>query len=150
MAFFISDHMTDVDHPPCHQHPITDVVCAVITDTIGRVLACKRPEGKHLAGLWEFPGGKVEPAENPEDALKREILEELAVDIVIIHSMTPVEWDYGSVRIRLQPYVCRIVSGEPNPSEHEELLWCHPNDFGDLDWAAADRPILEEMVRKSV
>ena len=122
-----------------------EVVCGVIEDSEGRFLACLRPAGKHLGGLWEFPGGKIDPGESPDAALARELKEELAVDVEVGRALTPVVWNYGEITIRLQPFICRIVSGELRALEHEELRWCVPGDFPHLPWADADIPILREI-----
>jgi 8-oxo-dGTP diphosphatase len=124
---------------------MVDVVCGVIEDADGCFLACLRPEGKHLGGLWEFPGGKVEPGESPADALARELEEELGVRVVVGDAMCPVTWHYPRGAIRLLPYRCRITSGVPQALEHERLLWCAPHDFGTLDWAEADVPVLDQL-----
>jgi 8-oxo-dGTP diphosphatase len=122
-----------------------DVVCAVI-ERDGRILACKRRAGGHLAGLWEFPGGKVEQGEAADAALVREISEELAVQVVPGAAMRPVVWNYGRGPIRLLPYRCALAGGEPQPLEHEAIRWCDAADTAALDWAAADVPVLAEWL----
>lgn len=122
-----------------------DVVCGVIENASGQILACLRPAGKHLGGLWEFPGGKIDPGESPEAALVRELREELTVEVEVGVALTPVIWIYESRTIRLLPFRCKLIGGELHAIEHEELRWCSPQDFGDLDWAAADVPILREI-----
>jgi len=121
-----------------------DVVAGLILDEAGRLLACKRPEGKHLGGKWEFPGGKLEPGEDPAAALIRELDEELGIVVVPAEPLTPVVWDYGRGPIRLHPLLCHIVSGIPHPHEHSEIRWCGVEELGSLDWAEADVPILAE------
>jgi 8-oxo-dGTP diphosphatase len=122
-----------------------DVVCGVIEDREGRFLACLRPQGKHLGGLWEFPGGKVEVGEIPAAALARELLEELSVEVEVGPPLTPVIWAYTERTIRLLPFRCRIIGGELYATEHEELRWCSPENFHELPWADADLPILREI-----
>ena len=122
-----------------------DVVCGVIQDTRGRFLACLRPQGKHLGGKWEFPGGKIDPGETPQAALARELLEELGVVVEVGRALEPVVWAYERGTIRLHPFFCRIVSGEMSAIEHEELRWCAASDFRRLDWADADLPILDQI-----
>ena len=124
-----------------------DVVCGVIVDVEGRFLACLRPQGKHLEGLWEFPGGKVDPGESPEDALVRELREELGVDVEVGVPLDAVLWNYDRGRIRLLPFRCTITGGGLRAIEHEQLLWCAPEDFGALQWAEADLPILQQILR---
>jgi 8-oxo-dGTP diphosphatase len=123
-----------------------EVVCGVIKNPEGQFLACLRPEGKHLGGLWEFPGGKIDPGESPESALVRELREELAVEVEVGAPLAPVTWHYGARTIRLSPFFCRIVGGKLHAVEHEKLLWCAPEKFGDLIWADADVPILREIL----
>lgn len=124
-----------------------DVVCGVIEDSEGRLLACLRPMGKHLGGQWEFPGGKVDPGETPGEALVRELCEELDVRVRVGLPLATVVWDYGQRRIRLLPFRCTILSGAPRAVEHDELRWCSLDTSGDLNWAAADIPILREIRR---
>lgn len=125
-----------------------DVVAGLILDEAGRLLACKRPEGKHLGGKWEFPGGKLEAGESPEQALVRELEEELGIRIEAGAVLTPVVWDYGRGPIRLHPFVCRILGGELHPHEHSEIRWCSPDELKELDWAEADLPILGEWLAR--
>ena len=122
-----------------------DVVCGVIEDTDGRFLVCLRPQGKHMGGLWEFPGGKLDPGESPEDALVRELREELGVEVAVAAALEAVIWNYERGRIRLLPFRCTIIGGELRAIEHERILWCAPEDFGNLAWADADVPVLGQI-----
>lgn len=122
-----------------------DVVCGVVENKNGHFLACLRPQGKHLGGLWEFPGGKVDAGESPEAALVRELMEELCVAVEVVSPLTPVVWAYDERTIRLLPFRCRIIDGVPQALEHEELIWCAPENFIDLRWADADVPVLREI-----
>jgi 8-oxo-dGTP diphosphatase len=121
------------------------VVCGVIKNELGEYLACLRPPGKDLADLWEFPGGKIDPGESPEQALIRELHEELALKVEVLKPMKPVIWHYESLSIRLMPYECMIVSGKPELHVHAAFRWLLPTHFHHLTWAAADIPILEEI-----
>ena len=121
-----------------------DVVAGLILADDGRLLACRRPEDKHLGGKWEFPGGKVETGETPEPALVRELREELEITVEPVRRLTPVIHDYGRGPIRLMPILCRITEGKPQPHEHSEIRWCTAVELGQLDLAAADLPILAE------
>lgn len=125
-----------------------DVVCGVVEDAEGRVLACLRPAGKHLGGLWEFPGGKVEDGESPRTALARELREELGVEVEVLGPLEPVPWQYERGPIRLLPFHCRIIRGEPVAHEHERLCWCACHELGELAWAPADLPVLEQLRHK--
>lgn len=127
--------------------PEVNVVCGVIVSGDGgRYLACRRPEGKHLGGLWEFPGGKVDPGESPEAALKRELMEELGVVVEIKERLTPVRWHYETVTVMLMPFYCKIASGMLRAIEHSEMIWISCGEFSKLEWAPADQPILQELV----
>ena len=125
-----------------------DVVCGLIEDGAGRVLACRRAAGQALAGLWEFPGGKLEPGEDAAAALVRELREELGVVVESGEALAPVEHDYGGFVIRLIPLRCRVVSGEPHPHEHDAIRWVGPHETGALEWAAADLPVVAEWAGK--
>ncbi|MBG7607788.1 MAG: (deoxy)nucleoside triphosphate pyrophosphohydrolase [Verrucomicrobia bacterium] len=128
-----------------------DVVCGVITNSEGKVLACRRGEGRHLAGLWEFPGGKVDEGETPEAALARELKEELGVSVAVGEMLeTVVEWADGVVSIRLAGYWCLISEGEPVVLEHEEIRWCEVAELEGLEWAEADVPLLEEVTNLKI
>lgn len=102
----------------------TSVVCAVIVSD-GGVLVAQRPKGTRLAGFWEFPGGKVEVGESGEDALIREIHEELACEIVIVEQGPAIEWSYAWGNICLQAFRCKLSARSPEPQalEHSALHW---------------------------
>ena len=122
------------------------VVCAVIRDQKGRYLVCQRPHGKALAGCWEFPGGKIEPGEDPESALKREILEELACKIEVGQALPEVVHYYPEASIHLLPFMCSLESGVPFAHEHADILWATLEQCRELLWAPADVPIWEELL----
>jgi 8-oxo-dGTP diphosphatase len=127
-----------------------EVVCALILRN-GCVLCAKRSERMALPLKWEFPGGKLEPNELPEAALQREILEELGVEIEIESALQVSEHSYDGVRtIRLIPYVAVIIDGnEPKAHEHSEIRWVPNSELMQLDWAAADVPIVLEYINRS-
>lgn len=122
------------------------VVCAILVREDGAVLVCQRALNSHLGGLWEFPGGKVEPGETPEAALIREMWEELALEVRCERALSPVDWDYGRGAMRLLPYVCRITAGEPQALEHAALRWCCCEEVSTLEWAPADVPVWREYL----
>ena len=126
---------------------MTEVVCGIIRNAAGEYLACRRPAEKHLGGLWEFPGGKVEIGETPEEALVRELFEELGIDVEVGEALTAVEWSHDGGEIRLRPYLCRISGGELQAKEHDELIWCQATRFSSMTWAPADVPICNELLR---
>jgi len=121
------------------------VVCAVIEDGRGRCLVAQRPAHKHLGLKWEFAGGKVEAGETPQNALIREIEEELGCDIVIEHALPRFTHDYGAVTIEMIPFVCTLASGSPVPHPHEHIAvrWVTDSELATLDLAAADLPVVE-------
>ncbi len=123
-----------------------DVVCGIIRDARGSYLVCLRANGRVLAGHWEFPGGKVERGELPEQALARELREELAVEIHVGDPLSPVEWCAGEGSIRLLPFFCTIREGTPVAIEHQAIEWCTPSRLRPRLWAPADLPILNELV----
>jgi 8-oxo-dGTP diphosphatase len=118
------------------------VVCVIIEQG-GKVLVAQRPSHKHLPFKWEFPGGKVEPHELPEAALRREILEELGCDLGDMRPLPPSEHQYGTVPIRLIPFASRLAIGSPEPVPHEHiaLQWVDPRKLDEVDLAAADVPV---------
>ncbi|WP_374575908.1 8-oxo-dGTP diphosphatase MutT [Phenylobacterium sp.] len=120
------------------------VAAAALVDTDGRVLICQRPKGKQLAGLWEFPGGKVEPGETPEACLIRELNEEL--DIVVTGAcLAPFVFashDYESFHLLMPLYLCRRWSGVVTAKEHEALAWVKPSRLGDYPMPPADAPLV--------
>jgi 8-oxo-dGTP diphosphatase len=122
------------------------VVCALIEDAAGRVLVAQRPAHKHLGGLWEFPGGKIEPGETPKAALRREIGEELGCEIKVGAALAAVRHDYAEVTIELWPFVARLAEGSapPESREHQALRWVTAAEMAALPMPAADAPILKE------
>ena len=120
------------------------VVAAALVDSDGRVLIAQRPEGKQLAGLWEFPGGKVEPGETPETALIRELEEELGI-IVKQASLAPFVFashTYETFHLLMPLYLIRRWEGEPEAREHAALKWVRPNDMGQYPMPPADDPLV--------
>ncbi|MDF2157401.1 (deoxy)nucleoside triphosphate pyrophosphohydrolase [Algoriphagus sp. CAU 1675] len=111
-----------------------------------KVLAVKRSKSMPLAGFWEFPGGKIEKGESPEECLKREIKEELALEIELVQPLSPVEYTYSApTTIQLIPFVVRIKGGEIKLAEHEEYRWLGQKELFEVNWAPADIPIVEEL-----
>jgi len=124
------------------------VACALIQDDVGRLLIARRPEGKALAGFWEFPGGKIEIGESPADALERELNEELLIETEVFEILDPVEHHYRDFSIRLIPCRARILSGVPVPVEHSEIAWVSIDEIAVDLLAPADVPILAQIVSK--
>jgi mutator protein MutT len=120
---------------------IIKVVCAII-ERDGRILAAQRTQQQYQAGLWEFPGGKVLEGESPQEALRRELKEELAVEVAIGLPAGMTMHDYGERVIELAAFTARIIKGEPQPLDHSELRWVTSSEALQLSWAPADQPIL--------
>ena len=123
-----------------------EVVCGVIFD-LDKVLVCRRKPGIILGGYWEFPGGKVEPNERMEDTLTRELMEELAMKVEVISHFKTNEHDYDGTLIRLISFRCRYISSELRMTDHDKLLWIHPGELAELEFAPADVPIVNEIVK---
>ena len=120
--------------------------CALI-DQDKRVLIARRPEGKPLAGLWEFPGGKIEENETPEDAVIRELAEELSVKVTkpCLAPLTFSSHDYLEFHILLPLFVCRRWEGTPVPREAQEIKWVRANRLRDYPMPPADEPLISHL-----
>lgn len=124
--------------------PTVLVVAVALIDTDGRVLIAQRPEGKQLAGLWEFPGGKVEPGERPEAALIRELKEELGIDVTeaCLAPFVFASHAYDSFHLLMPLYLCRRWSGVVTAHEHAALAWVRPAKLADYPMPPADAPLI--------
>lgn len=120
------------------------VSAVALIDVDGRVLLAQRPEGKSLAGLWEFPGGKVEPGETPEAALIRELQEELGVDTwqSCLAPLTFASHSYDDFHLMMPLFICRKWQGIPHPREGQVLKWVRAADLRDYPMPAADLPLI--------
>ncbi len=135
----------DEDAPlPSPPDKIMYVVAAALVDREGRVLLAQRPEGKNLAGLWEFPGGKIEAGETPEAALVRELKEELGIDTreSCLAPLTFASHRYESFHLFMPLYVCRVWQGFVVPTEGQQVAWVFPKDFGKYEMPPADIPLI--------
>ena len=121
------------------------VVCAVIANSVGEYLLCQRPEGKSQAGLWEFPGGKIDAGESAQQALVRELQEELGCSVSVGVELTSVVHHYEGFSIELIPFCCSISEGEPRALEHQAIEWVTLAGFAGYDLAPADQPIVVEL-----
>jgi 8-oxo-dGTP diphosphatase len=133
------------------KRPMVVVAACVLLDEKGAVLIAKRPEGRPLAGLWEFPGGKVEQGEIPEDALIRELDEELGIEVARadLAPLTFVSHAYPDFHLLMPVYLCRRWQGKIAPHEGQELLWVKPESLGLYDMPPADEPLkiaLQDLV----
>ena len=124
--------------------PVLLVAAVALFDRDGRVLIAQRPEGKAMAGLWEFPGGKVDPGETPEEALIRELREELAVDTVesCLAPFTFASHRYEDFHLLMPLYVCRKWQGTVTPMEGQQTKWVMPNRLADFPMPPADKPLI--------
>ena len=123
-----------------------EVVAAIIHDE-GRIFATQRGYGDYKDG-WEFPGGKMEPGETPEEALRREIWEELETRIVVERFMQTVEWDYPNFHLTMHCYWCHIKSGHLTLKEHEAARWLAKGQLDSVDWLPADRVVIHQLKNK--
>lgn len=123
---------------------VTLVVACVIQDSQDRILLARRPEGKSMAGLWEFPGGKVDPGEGPEAALIRELNEELGiiVEATDLKPLTFASHAYEDFHLLMPLYSCRQWNGDPKPLEHSALAWVRWEEFQDYEMPPADEPLI--------
>ena len=126
---------------------LIDVAAAVIVKS-NRVLAARRRHGIHLAGYWEFPGGKVEEGETPESCLARELKEEFNIDTKIGSFLGESVYDYGVSIVRLMAYQVEHLSGEFELVDHDELCWLSVDDLDTVDWAPADVSLVEHYKEK--
>lgn len=121
------------------------VVGAIIAKE-GKVFCCQRSLEKSLPGKWEFPGGKIESGETKQQALVREIKEELEIDIAVSQTdYLSVTYDYDFGVVNLSTFICEVVSGEPKLTEHIQAKWVTFESLSELDWAPADLPIVEKL-----
>jgi 8-oxo-dGTP diphosphatase len=121
---------------------VVRVPCAVIEHN-GKVLAGQRSAALSFPLQWEFPGGKLEKGETDEQALFREIREELNVEIEIIHKLPETSKDQGWREIILVPFICRLTTLDITLTEHEQILWLDPEDLPSLDWTEADLNVIQ-------
>ncbi len=124
------------------------VVAAALVDADGRVLISQRPAGKQLAGLWEFPGGKIDPGERPERALARELAEELGID-ACVSCMQPLAFAshaYEEFHLLMPLFVCRRWDGLATPKEGQALKWARPRELRKFPMPPADAPLIDPLI----
>jgi 8-oxo-dGTP diphosphatase len=124
--------------------PVLLVVAVALVDPDGRVLLAQRPEGKAMAGLWEFPGGKIEPGETPEQTLIRELGEELGITVkaACLAPFTFASHTYDAFHLLMPLFICRRWDGVPAPLHHAALKWVRPRDMAGYPMPAADLPLV--------
>lgn len=121
-------------------------VTAAIIERDGKFLIAKRKKGKHLENKWEFPGGKIEQQETPEECLARELKEEFGIIAEIADFITESLFDYGDRKIRLLGYRAKYISGEFKLNVHDDIKWVSANEFTKFDFAEADLPLIEKIL----
>jgi len=124
------------------------VAACALVDTDGRVLLAQRPEGKQLAGLWEFPGGKVEPGETPEQCIIRELHEEIGIETEIpcLAPLTFASHSYNDFHLLMPLFVCRRFRGIAQPREGQALKWVRPREMRDYPMPPADAPLIPFLI----
>ena len=122
------------------------VVAAALYDTRGRVLIAQRPPGKHQAGRWEFPGGKVSPGESETQALVRELREELGIEVTASRPFMRLGHTYPDRSVELSMWIVERFAGTPRGLDGQELRWIAPADLAHADLLEADRPFVEALV----
>ena len=120
-----------------------EVVAAIIYKD-GGYFSTQRGYGE-FESMWEFPGGKIEPGESRDVALKREIQEELGVDIAIENLLCTTEYDYPSFHLTMHCYLCSIASGEIELREHKSARWLRPEELGGVEWLPADKEVISRL-----
>jgi 8-oxo-dGTP diphosphatase len=141
----------DLPKPPAEPVPVVLVAAVALVDRDGRVLLAQRPPGKSMAGLWEFPGGKLDEGESPEAALVRELEEELGIDTAE-SCLAPIAFAshrYERFHLLMPLYVCRVWKGTPRAREGQALKWVRPERLRDYPMPPADTPlipVLEELL----
>jgi len=133
--------------PDSEQHNLPIAVCAAVIQHRGKILLTQRPLDKRQGGLWEFPGGKIEPGESPHASLKREIKEELAIEIAVGPVLETVYHQYAWGKVLIIAYLCRWLGGEIQHLEVADHRWVVPAQFPDLEILPADQPILIRIAR---
>ena len=129
---------------PPDQRPVLLVAACALIDPDNRILLAQRPEGKSLAGLWEFPGGKVEPGETPEQTVVRELAEELGIEtkVACLAPLTFASHTYATFHLLMPLFVCRRFWGTPRPIECQALKWVRPRDMRNYPMPPADEPLI--------
>lgn len=127
-----------------------NVVGAIITEE-GKILCAQRGREKSLPNLWEFPGGKIEQGETPQEALIRELEEELLIEVEVKSEQfenTSYEYNFGMVN--LTTYICILKSGTPKLTEHIEVRWLKPEELNSVKWAPADVPAVNKLISEGI
>ena len=125
------------------------VAAGVVRRGDGRVLVARRPPGKHMAGAWEFPGGKVRPGETPRRTLSRELHEELGISVRRSAELMHYEQEYPDRLVELHFFAVEDYRGKPDGREGQELAWEFPGNLGGMGFLPADRPLVELLIQQT-
>jgi len=128
---------------------VVEVAAGLIRDERGRYLITQRRKGSHLAGLWEFPGGKLEADETPAAGLRRELAEELSATFTVGDLVETVRWEYPDRVVVLHFFDCRVESGEIVPQEEQAMQWVGPDQLATYDFPPADRELIRRLARRA-
>lgn len=126
-----------------------EVVAAIIVDSENRIFATQRGSGD-WKDWWEFPGGKIEPGETPEQALRREIREELDTEITVGELLYTVDWDYPKFHLTMHCFLCTVERGSLTLLEHEAARWLAPDELASVQWLPADWEVIEVLKKHGV
>lgn len=118
-----------------------EVTCAIISDGL-RYFACQRPDAKKHGGKWEFPGGKVRLGEPLSEGIKRELREELNIEVQVLEQLEVITEAYIDFVIRLHPFWCKVKNGEPEPLEHQQIGWFKIEELEEMDFTRADKVLI--------
>ncbi|BBI31324.1 8-oxo-dGTP diphosphatase MutT [Cohnella abietis] len=127
-----------------------EVAAAIIENGQGRILIARRKKGKSQEGLWEFPGGKLEPGESPEACLVRELQEEMGIEISPYSYFGENEHDYGTVQIKLIAYLATYSHGEIRLVDHDDYRWSKREELREYEWAPADVPFVDWLIDRDL
>jgi len=125
-----------------------EVVAAIMKNNQNQIFCARRKAFGELASKWEFPGGKIEPGETHQEALIREIKEELELDVIVNDFLMTVTYKYSTFHLTMHTYYCDIIKGTMVLNEHSEFKWVSANKLELLDWAEADIPIVKKLIKR--
>ncbi|HDG97241.1 MAG TPA: 8-oxo-dGTP diphosphatase MutT [Desulfobacterales bacterium] len=128
--------------------PHLEVTAALVWDG-DRILIARRPPGTHMEGYWEFPGGKREPGETLEQCLKRELMEELGLEVEVLEPLVRVNYEYQDRIVELHVFHCKVLKGEAVAKESQEICWVSPKDLGKYSFPPPDKEIVKNIVLRA-